>query len=45
MSRLMQIPQTSKKKEVKKRVMTTPGNYNSDTLRGTKKIPTKGGYK
>ena len=45
MSRFMQTPQTSKKKEVKERVMTTPGNYNSDNLRETKKIPTKGGYK
>lgn len=45
MSRFVQTPPVSKKKENKPREMTTPGSYTSDNLREANKIPTKGGYK
>lgn len=46
MSRFMQAPKdTSKKTQEKPRELPKAGSYSSEDLMGTKKIPTKGGYR
>ena len=46
MSRFMQVPQeTPKKTQDKPREIPKAGSYSSEDLMGTKKIPTKGGYR
>jgi len=45
MSRFVQPQPQKQPKQEKPREMTRPGSYSSEDLMGSKKIPTKGGYK
>jgi len=46
MSRFMQVPQeTPKTTKEKPRELPKTGSYSSEDLIGSKKIPTKGGYR